>query len=110
MKKGDLYLADLNPRRGKEQSGLRPVVIISGNAMNDHYDLVITCPLSSKIKLFIGGVVLEPSNENGLSVTSEILTFQVRSIAKDRLIKKIGTISMNEMETLVINLNKILKY
>jgi len=53
MKKSEIWLADLNPQRGKEQSGARPVLIISGNAMNDNYDLVITCPLSSKKKALL---------------------------------------------------------
>ncbi len=110
MKKGELWMADLNPKRGKEQSGLRPVVIISGNAMNDHFDLVITCPLSSKMKNFIGDVVLSPSKSNGLKVKSELLLLHVRSIAKDRLIKKIGVITKDEIVLVEENLNKLLKY
>ncbi|MCB9310089.1 MAG: type II toxin-antitoxin system PemK/MazF family toxin [Lewinellaceae bacterium] len=43
MQKGEIWMADLNPILGTEQSGHRPVVIISGNAMNSHFDMVITC-------------------------------------------------------------------
>ncbi|MBP7184699.1 MAG: type II toxin-antitoxin system PemK/MazF family toxin [Saprospiraceae bacterium] len=103
-------MADLTPKLGKEQSGLRPIVIISGNAMNTHFDLVITCPLSSKIKNFIGNVILFPSKENGLKQKSEILVFQVRSISKVRLAKYIGHISTSEMKEIEVNLDKILKY
>ena len=103
-------MADLTPNLGKEQSGLRPIVIISGNAMNTHFDLVITCPLSSKIKNFIGNVILFPSKENGLKQKSEILVFQVRSISKVRLAKYIGHISTSEMKEIEVNLDKILKY
>lgn len=110
MKKSEIWLADLNPQRGKEQSGARPVLIISGNAMNDNYDLVITCPLSSKIKNFAGGVCLSPSNTNGLNVESEVLTFNVRSISKERLIKKVGYVSKAEIDAIINNLNNILKY
>lgn len=110
MKKSELWMADLNPKRGKEQSGLRPVLIISGNAMNDHFDLVIICPLSSKIKDFIGDIILNPSKSNGLKIKSEVLIFHVRSISKERLIKKIGKISIQEMNEVIENLNKILEY
>ena len=97
MKKGEIWLADLNPQRGKEQSGKRPVVIISGNVMNTNFDLVIVCPLSSKIKNFIGNIILEPNQDNGLSLPSEILIFHIRSISKNRLISRIGEISNQEM-------------
>lgn len=110
MKKGEIWLADLNPKRGKEQSGFRPVIIISGNAMNDFFDLVIVCPLSSKIKNFVGNIVLEPNQNNGLKVQSEILIFQIRSISKDRLINRIGVIDVIESIQLLENLNKILTY
>lgn len=110
MQKGEIWMADLNPNRGKEQHGLRPVVIISGNAMNSHFDLIITCPLSSKIKNFIGNVILEPSESNGLKLKSEILVFQISTISKDRLINRLGQIGKNEMLLLEENLNKILKY
>ena len=110
MKKGEIWMADLSPNKGKEQSGQRPVVIISGNAMNAHFGLVITCPLSSKIKNFIGNVVLSPSNTNGLKQLSEILVFQIRSISKDRLVQHLGQIKTTEMAEIEDNLNKILKY
>jgi mRNA interferase MazF len=110
MKKGEIWMGDLTPNLGKEQSGLRPIVIISGNAMNTHFDIVITCPLSSKIKNFIGNVILLPSKENGLKQKSEILVFQVRSISKVRLVKYVGHISTSEMKEIEVNLDKILKY
>jgi mRNA interferase MazF len=110
MQKGEIWLADLNPILGTEQSGQRPVVIISGNAMNSHFDMVITCPLSSKIKNFIGNVILEPSPTNGLTQKSEILVFQIRSISKVRLTKYVGIITNDQMEKIEENLNKILKF
>ena len=110
MLKGEIWMANLNPNKGKEQSGQRPVVIISGNAMNSHFDMVIACPLSSKIKNFIGNVILEPSKSNGLSLRSEILVFQIRSISKIRLQKRLGQIDSTEMVLIETNLDKILKY
>lgn len=110
MQKGELWMADLNPIFGTEQSGHRPVVIISGNAMNSHFDMVIACPLSSKIKNFIGNVIVEPSDANGLTQKSEILVFQIRSISKERLTKYLGKITTDQMAKIEENLNKILKF
>ena len=99
--KGEIWLVDFNPIKGKEQSGVRPAVIVSGNAMNQYFSIIMVCPLSTKIKNFLGNIVLEPTYENGLSDTSEIITFQMRSISKVGLIKRLGVIAEKEIETVV---------
>jgi len=110
MKKGEIWLINLNPIRGKEQAGTRPVVIVSGNAMNDHLGLSIVCPITSKIKKFAGGVILQADITTGLDTKSEILTFQIRTVAHNRFIKKIGNITGKDMNKIIENINKIQKY
>jgi mRNA interferase MazF len=110
MKQREIWYADLNPVRGSEQKGYRPVVIISGDALNTYLNIVIACPLTSRIKNYKGNVVLEPNNENGLPLKSEILTFHIRSISKERLVNKIGNISKEELSTLKQSLDDILRY
>jgi len=110
MKQGEIWLADLNPSRGSEQSGIRPVVIISGNAMNDNLGISIICPLSSKIKRYAGCVIIEKGPETGLEKDSEILTFQVRTIAGSRLIRKLGEISPARLSQISQGLLEILTY
>lgn len=110
MKKGEIWMEELNPVKGSEQSGKRPVIIVSGNAMNDHFDLVITCPLSSKVKNFPGNIILQPDNINGIKEKSEILVFQIRTISKQRLKVKLGNIGKEDMSRLEENLLKILRY
>jgi mRNA interferase MazF len=90
MKQGEIWLTDLNPVKGSEQSGTRPVVILSGNLLNKHLPLVICCPLTSKIKNYKGNIVLKPNSDNKLTQDSEILLFHIRSLSKDRLLRKIG--------------------
>jgi len=58
----EIWLANLNPAQGREQAGMRPVVIVSGDSMNEYFDVVIACPISSKIKNFAGCVVLKNDN------------------------------------------------
>lgn len=110
MKQTEIWYADLNPIRGSEQAGYRPVLIISGNMLNKHLDIVIVCPLTTKIKNYKGNLVLTPTKQNGLDSTSEILTFHIRSISKNRLIKKVGKIEEEELEQIKVGLNEILRY
>lgn len=110
MKQKDIYLVNLNPTKGSEQAGIRPIVIISGNSMNENFDVFIICPISSKIKNFTSCVVLKKSKTNGLQQDSEIITFQIRTISKNRLIKKIGEITNEELEQVFAGLNDVLKY
>lgn len=108
MKQGEIWQVNLNPVKGSEQAGMRSVVIISGNLLNTYLNVVICCPLTSKIKNYKGNVVLSSSEENGLKQSSEILTFHVRSISKERLLNKVGNISKQELEQVLTCLNDIL--
>ncbi len=110
MKQAEIWYADLNPVKGSEQKGFRPVVIVSGNVVNEYLKIVIACPLTSKIKNYKGNVILERDNTNGLSAKSEILIFHIRSISKERFIKKIGRISEKQLAKLKIGLDDILRY
>src|SRR5215210_1575583 len=100
MKKQEIWYANLEPVAGREQSGVRPVVIISGNNLNDHSDLKIVCPITSQIKNYTGSLFLQKDNTNKLSKDSEVLVFQIRTIDEIRLIKKIGMITNSQMERL----------
>jgi mRNA interferase MazF len=110
MKQGKIWLANLNPGKGSGQKGLRPVVIISGNMLNQYLPIVIVCPLTSKIKNYKGNLVLIPDNQNKLTETSEILTFQIRSISKDRLVSKFGSLKQEQLTEIKKGLDDILRY
>ena len=110
MKQGEIWYADLNPVKGSEQYGYRPVVIISGNVLNTYLQIVIACPLTSKIKNYKGNIVLSPDQDNGLNETSEVMVFHVRSISKTRLVKKIGRITSGQLSDILEGLQDILRY
>ncbi|HPM31833.1 MAG TPA: type II toxin-antitoxin system PemK/MazF family toxin [Chryseolinea sp.] len=107
---GEIWQTDLNPVKGSEQAGFRPVVVLSGNLMNEHLPVVIVVPLTTKIKNFKGNPVLQPTKANGLKSQSEMMVFHIRSVSKDRLIKKTGKIEANELAQATKTLNDILKY
>jgi mRNA interferase MazF len=110
MLQKDIYWANLNPAKGKEQKGERPVVIISGDTMNTNFGVSIICPISSKIKNYAGCVKLEKNKINKLNEDSEIITFQIRTIAKERMIKKIGEITDEQLKEIFHALNEVLYY
>ncbi len=110
MKQREIWYANLNPGKGSEQLGFRPVVIISGNVVNQYLNVVITCPFTTKIKNYKGNIVLEPDEINGLNEKSEIMVFHIRSLSKDRLVKKIGSITDRQLNELKSGLDDILRY
>lgn len=110
MKQGEIWNANLNPVKGSEQAGFRPVVVVSGNLLNTHLNIVIVVPLTTKIKRYKGNPILFPSSTNGLKSESEMLIFHIRSLSKDRLVKKIGNIEAGDLALSVKTLNEILKF
>ncbi len=110
MNQRDIFLADLGPVTGHEQDGTRPVVIISGNALNENTDVCIICPVTSRIKNFPGSMVLKKNRQNGLQADSEVITFQVRVLSQKRLIRQLGTISEEELAKIREGLVEVLTY
>lgn len=86
-----LYQADLNPIRGSEQGGLRPVLVVSREAINRALPVVGVCPLTSLKpgrKLYPTEVLIQ-SGEAGLTMDSLVLAHQIRTIAKERLKRRL---------------------
>ncbi len=110
MKQGEIWFTNLDPVKGSEQSGYRPIVILSGNLLNENSRILIVAPITSKIKNYKGNPILEPNNKNGLNEISEVLIFHIRSISQDRLIKKIGEMDHSDLELAIKTLNEILRY
>jgi len=85
---GDIYLANLDPIRGSEQSGLRPVLIISSNLMHEKSRRVIVCPITSNMQIWATKIALPLDAKT----TGMVLTDQVRAIDKNsRLLRHIET-------------------
>src|SRR5438876_11702552 len=110
MKQGEVWYADMEPVKGSEQTGKRPIVIISGQAMNIALQIIIACPLTSVIKNIKGCVVIQKNAINNLKKDSDVLVLQVRTISKSRLSKKIGDISKNQIELIKEGINLYLNY
>ncbi len=101
MRQGEIWFADLNPTKGSEQSGRRPVIVISGDTLNETLPIAIVVPVSSKVKSYPTCVPLRPNRTNGLKKESEAIPFQVRTITKKRLTKRIGRVSGEELREII---------
>ena len=110
MKQGEIWYADLEPAKGSEQAGKRPVVIVSGTAMNISLQIVMVCPLTNVIKNIKGCVIINKNEINNLKKNSEVLVLQVRTISKIRLSKKIGNITSAEIQLIKAGINLYLNY
>ncbi len=110
MKQGEIWYADLEPVKGSKQAGKRPVVIISGQAMNIALQIILACPLTSIIKNIKGCVVIQKNGINNLKKDSVVLVLKIRAISKSRLSKKIGDISKAQIELIKDGINLYLNY
>jgi mRNA interferase MazF len=110
MKQKEIYYANLNPSRRSKKVIMVPVVIISGNIMNNHLGMCIVCPLNEKVKYYAGCVVLKKDKLNKLKQDSEIITFQMSTIAQKKLIKKIGEITDRQLNEVIAGLSDVLKW
>ncbi len=94
MSCGDVYLADLNPSRGSEQAGVRPVVIVQREEIDRFTQTVIIVPLTSNLRrLDIPGTFTIPAEEGGLTQESVALCYQIAVVDKQRLIRQLGKLS-----------------
>lgn len=91
IKRGDIFLANFEPIKGKEQGGIRPALIVQNNIANKTSPVIIVAAITSRIftKNFPTNVFIS-KEDSGLDKNSTILLNQIRTIDKIRLIKKIG--------------------
>ena len=91
IRRGDLFWVDLNPVKGSEQAGRRPVVVIQNDVGNEAAPTVIVAPLTTKsfTKHYPINVHV-PHGLAGLKEHSTIVLSQIRTIDKTRLDRKIG--------------------
>ncbi len=91
--RGDVWLADLNPTRGREQVGVRPALVVSVDRFNrGPADLVIALPITSRDKGVPVHVAID-APEAGLKHRRFVKCEDVRSISKERLTKRLGGVS-----------------
>ena len=95
--RGEIYWANLDPTRGKEQSGKRPVLVISEDVFNEHSGTVIAVAITSQVQGAGFPLTLELA-ETKLPKRSWVKMGQVRTLATERIGKRLARISPAELE------------
>jgi mRNA interferase MazF len=105
--RGEIRWADLNPTRGREQSGLRPVLILSHDVFNERSGTVIAVALTSQSQKAGFPLTLELRSRN-LPKQSWVKISQIRTLSVERIGKLIGRASAGELAQIVEGLNEII--
>ena len=96
--KGEVYLAELSPTIGSEISKKRPVLIVSNDINNQFADTVSIVPITSTTAKIYPFEVFLPKGEGNLINDSKAKCNQIRTIDKQRIQKKFGTISTQKLK------------
>lgn len=97
--RGEVWLADLNPTRGHEQAGRRPVLVVSDDVFNrGPAGLAIVLPMTSTVRSVPSHVPVAPP-EGGVKTRTAILCEGVRSLSVERLVARWGSVDRRTMAT-----------
>lgn len=105
--RGDVVWADLDPTKGSEQSGKRPVLILSHNVFNEKSGTVIAVALTSQPQRVGFPLALELKGKQ-YPKPSWVKISQIRVLSVLRLGSKIGAVSLEELKLVIEGLNEII--
>jgi mRNA interferase MazF len=105
--RGEIRWADLNPVRGREQAGRRPVLILSHEVFNERSGTVIAVALTSQPQRAGFPLTLELQSK-GLPKKSWIKISQIRTLAVERIGERLGKVGLEELAQVIEGLNEII--
>ena len=103
--RGEIRWADLDPVRGHEQAGRRPVLVLSPDVFNARMQIVIAVAVTSQEPRY--GFPLTLESASGLPKRSWILIHHIRAISVDRLGRRLAVASEEELAHVIDGLNEI---
>jgi len=104
--RGDIRWADLDPVRGREQSGRRPVLVISQDVFNERSGTVIAVALTSQPPT-AGFPLTYPLPSAGLPKPSWVKISQIRTLSVERLGERLGSVQLEDLDQIIAGLNDI---
>ena len=104
--RGEVWWAELDPVRGHEQAGTRPVVVISHDVFNERSGTVIALAVTSQSPSASFPLTFELQSSK-LPKQSWVKISQIRTLATERLTKRISRISTEEVDQIIDGLNEI---
>ena len=108
--RGEIWLLDLDPTRGREQAGRRPALVISDDRFNHGpAELAVILPITSKDKGIALHVAVSPP-EGGLKVRSFVKCEDIRSVSLSRFGSRFGSVSPDTMRLVEDHLRMLLGF
>lgn len=107
IKQYDIWLADLEPRRGTEPGKSRRVVIIQTDLLNSVHPSTLVCPVTSKVNTDVT-LLRVHLRKTRTGAAGDILVDQIRAIDNRRLIRRLGSLSRLQTRLLRANLRVVL--
>jgi mRNA interferase MazF len=104
--RGEIWWADLNPVRGHEQAGIRPVLIISHDIFNQRSGTVIALAITSQLPSAGFPLTLEITSA-ALPKRSWVKISQIRTLSVERLSNRLSAITPEELDEIIEGLNEI---
>lgn len=100
INRGDVFDARLDPTEGSEQAGIRPVVVVSRNAINQYSSVIVVAPLTTatNVKRPYPNNIPIAKGEASLTADSVMLGGQIRAISKARLLRKRGELTATTLQ------------
>ncbi len=105
--RGEIRWADLNPVRGREQAGQRPILVLSHDVFNERSGTVIAVAMTSQEPRAGFPLTLE-SKAAGLPKQSWVKISQIRTLSVDRIGRRVARASEEELARVLHGLNEIL--
>lgn len=111
-RRGEIWRIDFDPTRGSELRKVRPAVVISSDSVG-RLPVKLVAPITGWQDSFarnLWHVRLEPDNVNGLQKTSAVDALQVRSVAVERFLERLGSLSNETMSEITSAVAAIIEY
>jgi mRNA interferase MazF len=105
--RGDIRWADLNPVKGHEQAGMRPVLVLSHDVFNERSGTVIAMAMTSQ-QPRAGFPLTWESKATGLTKRSWVKISQIRTLSAERIGRRLGRADAAELATVIEGLNEII--
>lgn len=96
-RRGEIHLVEFDPARGHEIRKTRPAIVIQNDIGNRHSSVTIVAAITSAVSAHPITVAIVPTKTNGLSVPSTIHLGQIRSVDRERLVKRLGVVDSTTM-------------
>jgi len=105
---GDVIQVNLDPTFGAEIRKSRPAVVVSTNFINDHFPVVVVCPISGYKGKASKAFIFVPQGEGGLTKDSVVVCGQPRGLDKSRIVSVLGKLPPSRLKEVREGLRYIL--